>query len=175
MTDEIARKASQVRVVILDVDGVLTDGTAYYMDDGSEMVAFNVQDGSGIKYLHRAGLQTALITGRSLAAVRYRVEVLGIDELVQGAKRKMPAYEELKKEMRFSDEEACYAGDDLPDLPLIRRVGLGVAVKNSRPELKEEADLVTEHAGGHGAVRELAEFILKARGDWDGIMERYLP
>ena len=173
MDEDIERKAARVSAVIMDVDGVLTDGKSYCQPDGSHTVAFDVQDGSGIKYLGRAGLRTAFITGRTVRAVKHRAETLDVDRLAQGAKRKVPVYRDLRDELGCDDEEVCYVGDDLPDLPVLREVGFAVAVKNARPQVRDEADMVTEAAGGAGAIRELAEFILRARGDWDGIMERY--
>lgn len=175
MNGETAEKAGRVKLVAMDVDGVLTDGKTYCRPDGSHIVPFDVHDGSGIKYLGRAGLQTALISGRDVRAVRHRAETLGIDEVIQGAKNKLPAFRDLCEAMGREDEEVCYIGDDLTDLPVLRQAGLSAAVRDARPEVRREADLVTDAAGGEGAVRELAEYILKARGDWDGIMERYRP
>jgi 3-deoxy-D-manno-octulosonate 8-phosphate phosphatase (KDO 8-P phosphatase) len=160
-------------MVVMDVDGVLTDGRILYDGSGRQGVLFNVRDGTGIKYLHRAGLKTGLITGRNSDAVRRRAETLGIEEVVQGAKVKMEAYEELRRRAGLADEEMAYVGDDLPDIPVMRRVGLAVAVPNAAPAVIELAHMVTRRAGGEGAARELAEFILKAQGAWDGIMERY--
>ena len=175
MNGDTAEKASRIKLVAMDVDGVLTDGKTYCRPDGSHIVAFDVHDGSGIKYLGRAGLETALISGRDVRAVRHRAETLGIDRVVQGAKDKLPAYRELRDEMGLDDEGVCYIGDDLTDLPVLRQAGLSGAVQDARPEVRREADLVTDAPGGAGAVRELAEYILKARGDWDSIMERYRP
>lgn len=175
MDEAIEKKAARVSAVIMDVDGVLTDGKSYCQPDGSHTVAFDVHDGSGIKYLGRAGLRTAFITGRTIRAVKHRAETLDVDRLAQGAKNKLPVYRDLREDLGCRDEEVCYAGDDLPDLPVMREVGFAVAVSNARPEVRDEADMVTDAPGGGGAVRELAEFILRARGDWDSIMERYRP
>jgi len=168
-------KARRVRLVILDVDGVMTDGRTLYGPQGFEGLFFSVQDGTGIKYLHRSGIRTALVTGRDLEAVRARAEVLGIEDVTQGAKVKLPAYEAAVARAGVTDEETAYAGDDLPDIPVLRRAGLAVAVANAAAEVKEAADLVLERPGGDGAVRELAEFILKAQGKWEEILRRYLP
>jgi len=157
----------------MDCDGVLTDGRAYYASDGFEAVAFNVKDGSGIKYLHRAGLRTAILSGRDVEAVRARAEVLGIYAVEQGAKLKVDAYRRILAGSGLTDEEVAYIGDDLPDVPVMRRVGLAVAVADAVPEVLAEADIVTERRGGEGAVRELAEFVLKAQGKWAGLLERY--
>ena len=175
MNGETAKKALLIKLVAMDVDGVLTDGKTYCQPDGSHIVAFDVHDGSGIKYLGRAGLQTAFISGRDVRAVRHRAETLGVDEVVQGAKNKLPAYRDVRDAMGRDDEEVCYIGDDLTDLPVLRQVGLSAAVHDARPELRREADLVTDAPGGAGAVRELAEYILKTQGEWVSIMERYRP
>ena len=170
---EACRNIRRIKLLIMDVDGVLTDGRALCGSGGFEGVFFNVRDGSGIKWLHRAGIQTALITGRQLDAVARRAEVLGIRHVVQGAKVKLDAYEQIKRETNLDDEAICYVGDDLPDIPVMKRVGLSVAVRSARPEVRHAADIVTEADGGDGAVRELAECILKAKGKWDEIVARY--
>lgn len=157
----------------MDVDGVLTDGLAFYGSDGFEGLSFDVQDGSGIKYLQRNGIEIALITGRSVPAVRERAETLGIEYLYQGAKVKLDAYKDLKNRTGFTDQQIGYAGDDLPDIPLLRTVGLAVAVANAREEIKQLADIVTTAPGGHGAIREIAEIILKSRGTWESVLNRY--
>jgi 3-deoxy-D-manno-octulosonate 8-phosphate phosphatase (KDO 8-P phosphatase) len=168
-----ADKARSVRMLIMDVDGVLTDGRAFYGGPGIEGVFFNIQDGTGITYLHRSGIRTALITGREIQGVEERARVLGISDVVQGAKVKLEAYETVRQRAGLADGEIAYVGDDLPDIPVMRRVGLAVAVPNAAPEVLEVADLVTQRAGGHGAVRELAEFVLKTQGKWDQILTRY--
>jgi len=162
-----------IRAVILDVDGVLTDGSITVADDGSELKRFHTHDGAGIKYLMRAGIQVALLSGRRCEAVERRGRELGIVLFRQGAKSKLPVYEELLAEMGVSDEAVCCVGDDLADLPVLRRAGVGVAVASDRPEVKDAADLVTQAPGGQGAVRELAESILKAQGSWQAILARY--
>jgi len=171
--DELRQKAHAVKVLVLDVDGVMTDGRAFYGSRGYQGLIFNIRDGAGIKYLRRIGIETALISGRTVDAVMTRAQEIGIEHVVRGAKVKLEAYEELKGRLGFEDGEAAYMGDDLPDLPVMRRVGLAVAVADARPEVREAADMVTEAAGGRGAVREAAEFIIKARGKWDQIMARY--
>lgn len=173
MCADAVQKARKVRMVIMDVDGVLTDGRAFYGDAGFQGVFFSVHDGTGIKYLHRSGIRTAIISGRDVEAVRARAGTLGIEEVVQGAKVKLDAYEQIRGRAGLADDEMAYVGDDLPDIPVMRRVGLAVAVPNAVPEVIELADMVTERRGGDGAVRELAEFILKAQGKWQKILERY--
>ena len=160
-------------MVIMDCDGVLTDGRAIYVSGGVEALAFNIKDGTGIKYLQRAGIRTAILTGRDVEAVRARAQALGIEDVVQGAKVKLDGYEQMRARAALADEEIAYVGDDLPDIPVMRRVGLAVAVADAAPEVIAEAHLVTERRGGDGAVREVAEFILKAQGKWAEILQRY--
>ena len=162
-----------IRAVICDVDGVLTDGTIYLGGDGQELKGFNASDGAGIKYLQRSGIAVALLTGRESGAVTRRAAELGIDHVRQGAKRKEPAFDELLAALGITDAEACYIGDDLVDVPVLRRAGLAVAVADARPEVLAIADLVTATPGGRGAVRELAEHLLKAQGKWADVIGRY--
>ncbi len=164
-----------IRAVILDVDGVLTDGGIIIGDDGAEMKRFHAHDGAGIKYLLRSGIQVALLSGRRCEAVERRARELGIAHIRQGAKDKLPVYEELLTELGLPDEAVCYVGDDLTDIPVLRRAGVAVAVASARPEVRAVADEVTEAPGGQGAVRELAERLLKAQGKWETILARYQP
>jgi 3-deoxy-D-manno-octulosonate 8-phosphate phosphatase (KDO 8-P phosphatase) len=173
VSGDAVEKARKVRMVIMDVDGVLTDGRAFYGAGGSEALLFNVHDGTGVKYLQRSGIRTAIISGRDVEAVRARAQTLGVEEVVQGAKVKLDAYEAVRARAGLHDEDIAYIGDDLPDLPAMRRAGLAVAVPNAAPEVLEEADFVTGKRGGEGAVRELAEFLLKAQGKWEQILGRY--
>lgn len=164
---------SRIRLLVLDVDGVLTDGTVFVHADGSESKCFNVQDGHGIKMWQRAGGQVALLSGRKTPATQIRAEQLGIETVMQGCKKKLPAFEELLQTFGLTAGETACVGDDLLDIPLVRRAGLGVAVANAVGELKRVADLVTRAPGGHGAVREVIEYILKRSGRWPALMERY--
>jgi len=173
MDESLRRRLCDIRLVAMDVDGVLTDGRALYGSNGFEGLFFNVQDGSGIKYLHRAGVATALITGRTVPAVQTRADVLDIQHVYQGAKVKLEAYERMKADTGVGDAAICFIGDDLPDVPVLRRAGVAVAVANARPEVKSVAHVITAAAGGCGAVREVAEMILKARGDWEKLLKRY--
>jgi 3-deoxy-D-manno-octulosonate 8-phosphate phosphatase (KDO 8-P phosphatase) len=168
-----AQKAARIRLVALDVDGVLTDGSITLTDSGEQIKTFHVRDGTGIKYLIRAGLQVALITGRSSRCVEYRAAELGVEYVFQGAKVKLEPYEALLEMSGLSDAQVACVGDDLPDLPLLRRCGLAVAVADAAEEVKAAADVVTAAAGGRGAAREVAELILKAQGKWDTILRRY--
>lgn len=164
---------SKVKMVVFDVDGVLTDGKIIIDSAGIETKTFNVQDGTGIKYLLRSGIKVAFITGRQSVAVALRARELGVEDVYQGAKEKLGPYTELIRKHGLHDDEVCYVGDDLPDIPVMRRVGVPVAVANCRPEVKNEAAYVTRAEGGSGAAREVAEKILKDQGKWDTILSRY--
>ena len=163
----------KVKLVIFDVDGVLTDGRIIISDSGEQTKEFDSQDGAGIKYLQRAGLIAAVITGRVAKVVALRCKELGIAEVEQGATRKLDAYERIVKRLDLKDEDVCYVGDDLVDLPVMWRVGYAVAVPNARPEVRKAAHYVTKAGGGRGAAREVIEKILKAQGKWGLISSRY--
>lgn len=162
-----------VRAVICDVDGVLTDGSILLAADGTEVKKFNCQDGAGIKYLVRCGIQVAFLTGRESPAVDHRARELGVQHVRQGAKQKLPAYEELLAAMGVKDAEVCFIGDDLPDLPPMRRAGYAVAVADAREEVRAAAHYVTHAPGGRGAVREVVDRLLKAQGKWADLLRRY--
>ena len=164
----------KIKLLVMDVDGVLTDGTVLINSDGSEGKNFSIVDGHGIKLWHRAGGMSAVISGRPSGATTVRAEQLDIGHVLQGCKKKLPAFEGLLEEVGVSADEAVFVGDDLLDLPLVRRAGFGVAVADAVDELKAAADYVTVKAGGEGAVREVIECILKGSGKWDVLMERYL-
>ena len=172
--DENRRRAQQITAVIFDVDGVLTDGSIMLDASGAEIKRFNVHDGSGLKYLRRSGFALALVSGRESGAVAARADEVGIKHVYQGYKDKIEAYEDLKRRLGLEDERIAYVGDDLTDIPIMRRCGLAAAVADARVEVKAAAHLVTEARGGAGAAREFAEWLLKATGRWDGIMSRYL-
>lgn len=163
----------KIKLLILDVDGVLTDGKIVYTDRGEEAKAFDVKDGHGLKLLMRAGIPVALITGRSSPAVEHRARDLGITRVYQKAINKIEAYEELRRAENLRDEEICVVGDDLPDLPILRICGFSVAVADSAEEVKREVDYVTNKEAGKGAVREVCDIILKARGLWGAVTDRY--
>ncbi len=173
MSDAIRDKARKIRWIILDVDGVMTDGNIIYDGHGVETKNFNVRDGHGIKLAQRAGLRFAIITGRSSEVVNKRAEELGIEELYQGAIRKMEAYDDISRRLGWKDEEVAFIGDDLIDLPVLRRVGLSAVVADADPETREQVDLVLTHAGGRGAVREFIELVLKAQDKWKEVTRRY--
>ncbi|MCX5894486.1 MAG: HAD-IIIA family hydrolase [Proteobacteria bacterium] len=166
-------KVRKIKLLVLDVDGVLTDGSVVYSDSGEELKLFNVKDGHGIKLLMRAGIEVAFITGRSSQALERRAQDLGVRIVFQKALQKIEAYEEILKIKNLRDEEICVVGDDLPDLPILRRCGFSVGVADSVEEVKREVDYVTIKEAGKGAVREVCEIILKATGRWEAITARY--
>jgi 3-deoxy-D-manno-octulosonate 8-phosphate phosphatase (KDO 8-P phosphatase) len=159
-------RARAVRGVVLDVDGVLTDGRIFLDQSGAETKSFHVKDGIGIGLLMRAGVLVALISGRSSPSVTLRARELGIHEVHQGVKDKIAVFCGILSRWNIQEQEAAFVGDDLPDLAVLGRAGLAVAVADASPDVKELVHMVTQARGGHGAVREVSEFILKARGDW---------
>jgi len=162
-----------IRLMIFDVDGVLTGGQIIYNDDGAETKIFDVQDGHGIKLLQRAGIEIALITGRYCRAVEHRAKGLKIARVHQGIHRKLDAYQQLCRETGLRDEQIGYMGDDLIDIPVMRRVGLAVAVPNASPHVFPYAHYTTRAKGGRGACRELCELILQTQGRWEEVTARY--
>lgn len=167
-------KLRAVRMLIMDVDGVMTDGSIVFNADGSELKVFNVRDGSGIKFLGRNGVKTAVLSARECPPVQHRARDLGIDYCVTGALDKLPAYRRLLADAGLADTDVCYVGDDLPDIPPMRAAGVPVAVADAVEEVKRIAVYVTSAPGGRGAVREVADLILHAQGKWEHLMERYL-
>jgi 3-deoxy-D-manno-octulosonate 8-phosphate phosphatase (KDO 8-P phosphatase) len=155
------------------VDGVLTDGALYYSSAGEEMKAFNIQDGLGIKLLQSGGVTVAIITGRRSAMVERRAQELGITHISQGAQDKLAAFERLLAETGLRADQAACMGDDLPDLPLLRRCALGITVPDAPEAVRARAALVTQRPGGHGAVREVCELILAAQGTLGHALEPY--
>lgn len=167
----LQEKAKAVRLLITDVDGVLTDGRIFYSAEGVESQAFFVRDGLGLRMAQQAGLLTAILTGRVSAAVAYRAKELGITEIHQGAMNKLEVYEMLLQRHGLTDEAVAYVGDDLNDLPLLGRVGLSAAPADAHPEVKTNVAYVTTQAGGRGAVREVIDLILEAQGRWEEFVE----
>ncbi len=163
-----------IELLVLDVDGVLTDGRVIIHSNGGESKCFHILDGHGIRMWQRAGLRVALLSGRVSQATTRRAWELEIPHVIQDCHAKLPALTHLLAELGLPPERVAYVGDDLMDLPIIRHVGFGVAVANAVEEIKEHADYVTARRGGEGAVREVIEHILKASGRWAGLMERYL-
>ena len=170
----IEERMKRIRLLVLDVDGVLTDGGIYIGADGEAMKRFDIKDGMGIALWHRAGGLTAILTGRSSRIVENRAKELHISVVRQGCADKRVAYEELKAELKISDDEIAYIGDDIIDLPVMNEVGLSIAVADAVPEVHDAARMVTKHAGGHGAVREAIEHILRAQDRFEGAAAPYL-
>jgi len=166
--------AQKIRLLVLDVDGVLTDGSIYYSNSGDELKAFNIQDGLGIKLLQGAGIEVAIITGRSSNLLSRRTDELGINQVIQGREDKLTALEELLAANPYALDEIAYIGDDLPDLAVIRRVGLGMTVANASTTVAEHAHWQSSRDGGRGAVREAAEFILKAQNKFTAAIAPFL-
>lgn len=171
---DIIEKARLIKLIVFDVDGVFTDGSLYYHDSGQETKAFNTQDGQGIKMLHQQGIETAIITGRTSNIVIHRAKNLGILRLVQGREDKLVALKEILNDMSLTPDQVAYAGDDLPDLPAISYAGLGIAVANAHNFVALHADWQTSLPGGKGAVREISDFILDAKGLLSNIQNKYL-
>lgn len=159
-------KLAKIKMLIMDVDGILTDGRIVIDSQGKEIKVFDVKDGFGLVCWKRCGLKTAIISARSAEAVTARAADLKIDKVYQDASPKIKAYEELLKEFSLRDEEVCFMGDDLPDIAVLERAGFAVTVPDGVAEVKKVCDHVTKNAGGRGAVREVVELILKAQGKW---------
>jgi 3-deoxy-D-manno-octulosonate 8-phosphate phosphatase (KDO 8-P phosphatase) len=162
----LEEKAARIKLLILDVDGVMTDGRVVINDLGQEMKFFNVRDGHGLKLLMKGGVEVAIISGRDSRAVEHRAGELGIREVYQGAEDKESLCLKLMKEKALMRDEVCCVGDDLPDIPMFRCVGLPIAVSDAVPEVRDAAGYVTKERGGEGAVREVCELILRAKGAW---------
>lgn len=171
---DILEKAAAIRLVVFDVDGVLTDGALFIGDDGQEYKAFNSKDGHGMVMLQETGVQLAVITGRTSEVVRIRMESLGVQHVFQGKRLKLPAYEELKQRTALDDQQIAYVGDDVVDLPVMRRVGLAIAVQDAHPVAKRHAHWVTPSGGGRGAAREACELIMEAQGTLEKALGVYL-
>ncbi|MBI5748272.1 MAG: HAD-IIIA family hydrolase [Nitrospinae bacterium] len=168
------KKAKRIKLLILDVDGVLTDGRIILDDRGRELKFFDVKDGHGIALAHRAGLTTAIISGRNSKVVNIRARELGIKIVYQNSLDKLKSYQSILKKTGLKDAEVAFIGDDLIDIPLLKKVGFSIAVADALPYVKDAADMVTEKKGGRGAVREAIEFILDAKGLWKEIYRKYV-
>jgi 3-deoxy-D-manno-octulosonate 8-phosphate phosphatase (KDO 8-P phosphatase) len=164
---------SKIKLLLLDVDGVLTDGRIIYDNNGNELKAFDVKDGHGLKMLQRAGIKIGIITGRSSGVVARRAEELGIEILYQGALQKLEPYQEILSALKITDEQVAYVGDDVVDLPILQRVGFSATVADAVPEVFPLVDYVASRPGGRGAVREICDLLLRASGQWDELTKRY--
>ncbi len=170
---KVREKAAQVKLVIFDVDGVLTDGGLYLGDDGLEYKTFYSKDGLGMKMLQRSGIEIGIITARTSRLVSIRMESLGIEHLYQGREEKLPAFIELKQKLGLDAAQIAYVGDDVVDMPIMRRVGLSIAVQDSHPEVLRIADWQTAAPGGRGAAREVCDLLMEAQGTLEKALERY--
>ena len=166
-------RLTAIQLLLLDVDGVMTDGGIIYDGNGLETKIFNVKDGHGIKMLQRAGIEVGIITGRSSAVVDVRAQELGIELVYQGALRKLESYEDVKLKTGLTDSQIAYMGDDVIDVPVMRRVGFAAAPQDALAEAKRAAHYIASCNGGRGAVREVCDLILKGRGVWDDVTARY--
>ena len=176
MDNALKEKLEQIKLLICDVDGVLTDGTLIYTTNGEEAKNFSVLDGVGFHMLNRLDidLKTAWITGRECATTSYRSEKLKIDKVYNGVIRKIESYNELKEEYNIQDHEICFIGDDIIDMPLFEKVGLAVSVPNAPDYVSKHAHYITSKAGGHGAVREVIDLIISSRGNFDDAINQLL-
>lgn len=171
---ELVERCRRIELILSDVDGVLTDGGIWYDNQGVELKGFHIRDGLGIRLWQRAGFRFGVLTARTSHIVKLRTGELGIDIVRQGFEDKLPVAQEIARTCNLAPEQVCYIGDDLTDLPVIRFAGLGAAVADAAAEVRTAAALVTTLPGGKGAVRELIETILKAKGRWEDAIQRYV-
>ncbi len=173
MNQEIDHKLQQIKLLLLDVDGVLTDGAIIYDDSNKEIKMFNVKDGMGIRLLMDNNIQVGIVTGRTSPVLRHRCKNLGITNIFDGIHNKAKALEKIMTQTGKTTDEIAFVGDDLPDIPIMNRVGLSIAVADAHEHVRKQADMVTSAAGGKGAVREVCEVILKANRLWEKILNNY--
>jgi 3-deoxy-D-manno-octulosonate 8-phosphate phosphatase (KDO 8-P phosphatase) len=171
---DILAKAKEIQLVIFDVDGVLTDGSLFLGDDGQEYKAFHSRDGHGMKMLQHYGVVIGIITGRTSDVVSLRMKNLGVEHVYQGKQQKLPAYEALRDKLGLQDHQIAYVGDDVVDLPIMRRVGLAIAVNDAHPLVIQHAHWQTPHGGGRGAARDVCEMIMEAQGQLQAALDYYL-
>jgi len=169
----MSEKLKAIKMLLLDVDGVLTDGQIIISDSGAETKAFDVRDGHGLKLLQRAGIEVGIITGRSSQVVAHRMRELGIELVYQGAKNKLEPFQKILEQFRLTPQQVAYVGDDIVDLPVLRRAGWSATVADACPDLFDLVDFVSSKPGGRGAVREVCEMLLKAQGHWSVLTQRY--
>jgi len=168
------KKAADIRMVIFDVDGVLTDGSLFIGDDGQEYKAFNSRDGHGMKMLQATGVDIGIITGRTSQVVKYRMDSLGVKHVYQGQLDKLPAFEELLQKQGLNPEQIAYVGDDVVDLPILLRVGMAIAVQDAHPLVKQHSHWITPNCGGRAAARDVCELIMQAQGNLESQLNHYL-
>jgi 3-deoxy-D-manno-octulosonate 8-phosphate phosphatase (KDO 8-P phosphatase) len=170
----IERRASHIKLLLMDCDGVLTDGRLWLLEGGDEHKSFNAHDGLGLSLLHRAGFKSGILSGRFSQAVIRRAQELGIEFVRQGDPDKMEAFEEVLRQAGVDENEVAFVGDDLTDIPIMQRAELAIAVADAVAETRSVAHYVTQAKGGHGAVREVVEIILKSQGRWNDLVDQYL-
>lgn len=170
----VEEKAKKIKVLILDVDGVMADGRIIYDNFGDEFKVFDVQDGFGLALWRRSGLKSAIVTAKKTRIVARRAKECGITKIFQNVHDKGAVFEKALRALKASDEEVCFVGDDLLDIPIMKRAGLAVAVPYSREEVKSQAHYITKTQGGRGAIREVIELILKSKGKWQEIIDKYV-
>ena len=173
ISGDAIERAKKVKLIIFDVDGVLTNGKLYYGENGEIFKAFNCHDGFGITLAHKLGFKTAIITGRDSKCTTARGEYMKITVIKQGCMNKRSAYKEVKAELNVTDEEVAYVADDVIDLPVFVQVGFRAAVADAVDDVKERAHIITNNIGGEGAARDVIEFILKAQGKWSEVIKQY--
>ena len=173
MNSEVQERAARIKLLLMDCDGVLTDGRIWLFADGEEQKGFHTRDGLGIDLLHRAGLRSGIISGRTSSAVETRARTLGMSFIVQGHENKVQAFADVLAQAAVTSSEVAYIGDDLNDIPLMLQSGLGVAVADAAPDTREVAHYVTKAPGGFGAVREVIEVILKSQGRWAEVIKSF--
>lgn len=172
-SQEMVERAKKITMLLLDVDGVLTDGRIVYGNYGDEIKNFDVNDGLGIFLVKRAGLKCVILTAKGSKVVKKRAKELGIDKVYQDFHHKIEALYKIRKTFKIKDEEICFVGDDLIDIPVLKRAGLAVVPPNAMDEVKQFAHFITQKKGGRGAVREVCDFLLKSQGKWEEITKRY--
>jgi 3-deoxy-D-manno-octulosonate 8-phosphate phosphatase (KDO 8-P phosphatase) len=173
LKEELRDKAKKIKLLLLDVDGVLTDGRIIYDSRGHDMKFFDVHDGMGVHVLRKMGIKTILITAKRSRAIKPRAKDMGVEEVLENISPKTKALDKILKRYKIGVDEICFVGDDLVDLGLMKRVGFPVAVFNAAAEIKQAASYITLREGGRGAVREVAELILKAQDKWRGAVSLY--
>lgn len=171
---DVQARAARIKLFLMDCDGVLTDARIWVLENGEDQKAFNTRDGLGLELLHRAGIQAGVISGRVSSALTRRAERLGMKYVRQGCEDKEQAFAEILADAGVTKDEVAFAGDDLNDIPLMRQSGLAIAVADAVLETREHAHYITQARGGHGAVREVVQLILKSQGRWDDLVRRYL-
>lgn len=170
---ELQEKAKKIKLLLLDADGVLTDGKIYYGNYGDEIKGFDVRDGLGLSLWAKAGKISCILTAKKSPILKRRAKEVEITKVYQNSSRKSESYEKIKRKFKLRDEEICYLGDDLMDIGVLKRAGLAITVPEAPQEVKESVDYVTHNKGGSGAVREVIELLLKTQGIWEKLISRF--